>query len=148
MSFRDFAELSFFFVPLGITFCALSLFLEICSTYVSPTLHTCQEKSDHSVAREFDDWWVLTIDWSLIIDDWWLLIDDWWLMIDDWWLMTDIIWNIRYSLPQGGKQYGVHFILYQSSTPLTIQEYHAVDYTRIPHRLLYKTSFGSVWPKT
>ena len=70
--------------------------------------------------EKIDDWWVLTIDWSLIIDDWWLIIDDWWLMIDDWWLMTDIIWNVRYSLPQGGvppwgKQYGVHFILYQSS---------------------------------
>ena len=82
------------------------MFGDVCWTYVSPTLHTCQEKSDHSVARKNDDWWVLTIDWSLIIDDWWLIIDDWWLMIDDWWLMTDIIWNVRYSLPQGGSPLG------------------------------------------
>ena len=86
---------------------------------VSPTLHTCQVKSDHSVARKNDDWWVLTIDWSLIIDDWWLIIDDWWLMIDDWWLMTDNMKWTLYCLPQGGTPLGVsyilHFILYQSS---------------------------------
>ena len=52
-----------------------------------------------------DDWWLITDDWWLMIDDWWLMSDEWWLMIDDK-INTNIIWNVRYSLPQGGSPLG------------------------------------------
>ena len=87
---------------------------------LSPTLHTCQEKSDHSVARK--NWWLMSADYWLIIDHWWLMINNWWLMTDDWWLMIDDWYNMKwtpYCLPQEGTPPGVsyilHFILYQSS---------------------------------
>ena len=106
MSFKDFAELSFFLVPPGITFCALSFFVWI---------HV--KKSDHSVARK--TWWLMSADYWLIIDHWWLMINNWWLMTDDWWLMIDDWYNMKwtpYCLPQGGTPPGViyilHFILY------------------------------------
>ena len=85
--------------------------------HVNKEAHTCQEKSDHSVART--NWWLMSADYWLIIDHWWLMINNWWLMTDDWWLMIDDWYNMKwtpYCLPQGGTPpeviYILHFILY------------------------------------
>ena len=72
MSFRDFAELSFFSRASGDN-CLRSVFFifgDVCWTYASPTLHTCREKVITAWREKIDDWWVLSIDhWSLMIDD-------------------------------------------------------------------------------
>ena len=93
-----------------------------------------------------EKWWLVIDDWWLIIDHgwlmidnwwlmtgWWLMIDEWWLMVDDWWLMTYIIWNVRYSLPQGGSPPGannmgpisyyicIYFIINHQSSLITHQ---------------------------
>ena len=110
MSFRDFAELSFFsrasgdnflrsffltfwyhletlrsypffLVPPGITFCAFSFLFFEDVFFISKKWWLV-----------IDDWWLIIDHGWLMIDNWWLMTDDWWLMIDEWWVMIDDWW--------------------------------------------------------